>query len=95
MRAIFLKAPPTRSKLNQMPLSQAVRFVSSAPHIPPTCFDDRSVPKRRPREIKKMALGILAITQYRIPMVGLRPKKRENRSVKKVWRIAITNKGRV
>ena len=49
--AIFLKVPPTNSRSNHTPESQADKFVSKAPHIPPTCFTLNMLPHKRPREI--------------------------------------------
>ena len=67
--ATFLKVPPTSSRSNHTPESQAVRLVSNAPQIPPTCFMLKILPQRSPSAIKNNDTGKINITTYKIVTV--------------------------
>ena len=58
-----------------MPDSHAVRFVSSAPHMPPTCFTLRALPHRSPSAMKNTEAGIIISTDHRTFTVTSRPRK--------------------
>ena len=73
--AILPNIPPTSSKSNHTPESQADKFVSNAPQIPPTCFTLKILPHKSPSAIWKIAKGIMAKMAYTIFIVTGSPRK--------------------
>lgn len=74
--ATALKVPPIKFKSNQVPLSQAVKFVKSAPQIPPTCLSVKTVPTNKPIAMKKKAVGSKTRSAMNtLPLMG-KPRKK-------------------
>ena len=59
--ATVLNAPPTIEVSNQMFENHALRFVSSAPEIPPTAFSLKTEPNSRPNAMNTSAIGRLTM----------------------------------